>query len=1679
MIAAGLQAMTPDQVREQVVSDDFLAGALSYLSGATTPTPVTPTDIATFLPSQATFVFALEQGEQTASAVFFPAPAGVQLSVPAFGGEGAFSYAFGAYNSSSSDYLSKLNDYLNALKVQVADEQANRARALAANEPGGDGPSIATYIFGDYFAMLGRLTLQAMRDGLRNFKLLLSDVAGKTAQEILDTITAYDAAYTLTELFTANQQHPLDPDAGAAGAAGLAIAGLRWRSPGGKSFSDIAALALFRAGFDATALALANAADATIIAPAVPVRSYVTQSGDSLATIAAALGFGTDVSALLNGVPELLTSTTLLASQAILAVPAFRHPVASGDTLQNLAAQFGVSLEALAGANGDVKALFLDDAQQLDLNVPHLERFQVGALIDEMKRTLALQHVGAMASRYYLHGLRLPTTFPTGGGLKAKADGLFVKAGGAYPDDLGLFALTGQAFPLGTIPDPSQPGAAQFSFTVDRASETWLSLGDEGSASVTFTLTDAADYQRYSQLAAAAAGYLDTQAGDVQPVPVGAVKPRRFPLSTEIPWQPAANVTLPRQPSAPANPKPRLWALPDELVNLPHEGTVQPTLKPLIARSDEATGTTVDDGVANYGFGTLVTFKVKKLGDTGASALAQRTYEIIGAPESEIALLERLLDQLKSDLSSFDQVNLFYRPSSTGSEAGGWQSDDPALSVMGITQTNLSTETRPPVSRSDHLLALAGAGQPNLIGTPNEFLRLLWEASITRQGGFYLSYTTGVGSGSTSGLPDHAFNDRGEAEVAVCALFATGSSEGQRLRNFMNVAVTNEAFDLSDAALVAEAVPVSVAAPRAFAADDSLASYAAYYYTGVGVLAQDNAALAFAGRLTLTVAGGVYQVPPNPTASPTQQDPGANLGLIASHFGTTPADIRAVNPGPLPDTLAPLTALKLPLLAVASDGQSLQSLAGFYGVPLAELAAANRDVAGLYPAAPLTVSTGPASLAPTVKRGVAGLQLMRTAPVVPDSPVAGWATAYLAQNFSLLGYRVAANAGNPFFAESVWGLPSGPVDPDTTPPADKRMAPSATGAGDTWHFAFSVPYASLLGAASPYAGVGSLLQFDLAWLDVFGNRILSEFDDPAPPAGTPFQRAPQLLGYTDRLLGIGQWPGVANAYQVVKDTKSGDPSLKLELDFDAASYEAAAGGGAAGKLQIEQSIATYTLIVEQLADPAGTVIELATSLTPGTAWTLPDTAAQASPGLPSLRAWAQEILAFLQSLLATAAPAPAPYVATVALDAAKLSGDEIFKLETWVTTRRDPRRVAGELATVSGIADAPTAIAPFTGSLTAPADAQPQRTLNAFAQRFTEAFASLQGLELRIATGADNAQYTGTATAPLWVVQLGTQGCRQADLVHDRRPRQPDRVRAAAALQRARLARVDADHPVHDGHTDLAGRAVGRPVVHVDRSRQVDGHHARVHRRAVHAALRHRRERAAAQPPRRELRVAGTGRRQEEARRQPQVGHGPGLQGRAGDLAAARRDRRGLLPDDAGTARRLLRRGRRSAVQGRGRGGDQARAGRRAGAAGVRRHGDELRQPRLHRVLAQARPPVRRVRGGAGGEPVPELARERHRGRRAQCVAHARLRGHLHRAQHLPARGDRGLPAVVVAELRQPRAQHGHAAARRAGHLRRADRAARVPTDAGARQPGRARGGELPVLPAGHPGRRRGHAGGR
>jgi hypothetical protein len=925
------------------------------------------------------------------------------------------------------------------------------------------------------------------------------------------------------------------------------------------TFTSIAALPLYGGGFDAAALAT-RSAGAPVLRAGAEVRypgrdPFVVRPGACLGDVAAGIGVSlTDL--LANG--GVLTQADLLAPVAVLALPPFAHATGAGDDLQAVASRFATSIAVLAGqaANGDVRDVFAAGVEP-DLDVPHLARFQVGELIREAQRALAIQHLSGMASRFLLQGLRLPTD-----GIEPAAMGMWVRDVDGQlqlPPRAGLYALTGQQFPL-----PDISGDQAFTVSLDRAGGPgWLQFAGGGNQLQVTIEPGSPEAKRIASLTAyARANRLDVGLDALGADRMVHSDPVTYPLPTALAWQSASVVPLPYGPSADGAQQLRVWLLPDAMVNLPDPATraVEPRFAVQVRRYDEATGATVSSPAGSHGWATIVPFTVKRVPAVAASPASETTYQIAGASGDDVVLLERLVSQVGSDDGAFDRLVLGYAPDQTGAAPRGVQTDPADTVTMGIAQVDLSTETRPPAA----LARPAPAGsQGRLLNTPSELLRLLWEASITRGGGFTLYYWDGA---DERGLPDRVFNDKGEATLSLVVLYARSGDAPQqdRLANYMNAVVTGDAFDTQNAVVVAEAdppsdPPVQVVADR----DTSLAGLARGYYSELGDLAERNSVVPLRTGVVLDVSEGVFQAPPG----------GVALAAIATRFGTTVAALNAANPrwtGGLPDPLPFPVAIRLPRLALpAGTGvRTLAEVAAFSGESLDALAAHNRDVAGIFEfGQQVTVPGGPRVRTAAVQPGVEALIATRPrppdVPSDPDDP--RYPLDFLLHAYSLLGERVAENVD---FTASTLGLPAGPTTGTAAPGPGKVRWPKVLAAGDTWTYRSAVPYARFArtedGASpSPYAGVGGLLQVGFDWQDQYGNTLVTVLSDPQPGDGGPFNEPPLLTGYTDAIVGLGQWPSVASSWHLVP---GGDPpQVELVLEFDASRYQgiiAADAGGA-------------------------------------------------------------------------------------------------------------------------------------------------------------------------------------------------------------------------------------------------------------------------------------------------------------------------------------------------------------------------------------------------------------------------------------------------------------------------------------------------------------------------------------
>jgi LysM repeat protein len=1161
-VVAALQPapLTSAQVDQCLVTDAQLKQLLEYLSNRDNPIPLAYADLEQFLADQFSLTITTEQTTASHNATYFPVPNALSFSLPAYGAAPALAYSYGDYNQLDASYIGQLAEYFDALAVQQAKSGSSPRLAEGVRSA----PSMGSFVFSDYFLLLCRQMVQAGRDALRDFKYCLPP--DYTPAAIVDWArTNGQANYDLSELFADNATLALNEQAGH-----LTIGGSHYLVQAGDTFARIAQQALYGSGFDGQALALLNSEAPNLLQPGSAVQYpgqpvYQVQAGQSLTEVATALGVAV---ADLLAKSNVLTLSNLLLPVVPLAVPDFGYAIASGDTLRSIAAKFGITAVALAqtAANAQVANLFEPSVRAIDL--VELQQLNVGAILQEIKDTQGLQHLSGMASRYYLAGLRLPTP-----GITPQHPGMWVTKdpSGALklPPLAGLYALTGQQFPL-----PVLVAGSPLDITFASAAS-WLRFSGAMPQQAVVSIDPAGHNAQQLASVRAFATQNRLEVGTTFLGASGNFKsaPATFPFTSAIAWSSAAAPVMPYGGAPAGLPSLKLWQLPDTLLQLPNaKRAINPKVRLLAGHYDSATGTMENSPIDHYGYATVVEFAIKKIPVVSTSPATQTTYEIAGADGTNAEILEKIVAGVGTDDSQIASLFLAYSVGATAATPQGIQTDDPQFLTIGVAQVNLSTDTHPSRLFADRreLADAAPAPGQQLLNTPTGLLTLLWEASVTRAGGFYLYY---YNAESGTGLPDSIFNTNQEATLHLVVLYARPSESPaqDRVPTYLNALATAEALDTTSAVLFAEAAPDPVSLLLPSGSAWTLAQLAYSYFGNVADVAADNQAQPLKPGTTLRLTEGTYEV------GPVGRGPGGILSDIAAYFGTTAEAIKQANPlrpdWPLPPAALPLfTALLLPPLTItvgtSPGGATLGGLAAYYGQNLASLAAYNQDVVGLFAdGATLLLAAGPTVRSSTVPAGVVALEAVRPMPLVPDDPAdPNYGQYFLQNNFSLLNYQLVENE---VFKASPLGLPAGP----TSQPAagggkasDKIRAPRMLVFGDDWVYRQSIPYSrfakhapqAIAGlpdpATSPYQGLGSLLKVDFSWQDYYGNQLLTTLAQPGD-AGSVLNQPPVLTGYTDPLLALSQWPSVGASWQVSPGIGGPPPLLQVQLSFDATPYE--------------------------------------------------------------------------------------------------------------------------------------------------------------------------------------------------------------------------------------------------------------------------------------------------------------------------------------------------------------------------------------------------------------------------------------------------------------------------------------------------------------------------------------------
>ncbi len=1413
VVAASMDTsgISTSDIDEHVISTDDINNILDAIEAMDSASDaLTANDITSFLQEQFLLDVGLPGRGGGTQATYFPMVPAMSLSLTQ-NNKTILSYAFEDYNKISDTYLADLTNYFNQLAVQVENESKNGSgEDTSVNQE----ISIASYIYENYFTLLMKQMMHNLLSALREFNYAIT--ADETPKQIVDWVNLngnfpQGQTFTLADLFKANNAHPLTKG------VELTIPKAPLVIPSDKSFKDLAGSNLYGVTVSLSELLVANEKVAGLLISGKTVKytpeggtskKHVISGGETLQVVASA--FGISVAELEE--TTLTSQTDILSAGATLTLSPFSYKVENDQTLTAIAQKFQIDVETLATTeNAAVTNLFASAASSDEstsnntLILAHLPQFKVGQLISEVQRTGGITHLSGMASRYYFHGMRLPTN-----GITALKPGMWTKEGAdnklTLPDKAGLFALSGQQLPI------PMPLTSDFTMTLGKPQDAdWIVYGhDAKTLSYPITVPQngadpSKDYQRIEAVQTfGSTHYLHAGPAHLSLLASVEQKPASYPIPHYVRWQSATSIQFPENKSVTPQYL-RLWTLSDALTALgsdAQEGSnvVAPQFTVDQASMDEASGKLVKTPLQEFGWATTVEFSIKKLpaqntGTTTSSeatptaAALNATYQINTVSSAGITVLERML-QTPATQISFASVTLGYTEGSQSSgtyfvgEGGGSVS-------FGISQTNLSTTTRPPGELLAEQQQEEVSSVPVLLNQPMTLVKLLWEAGITNSGGFYLYYTADKGA---SGLPSSVFNEKGEATLSLVFIH----EELDQVEPFVNAIATGDQLNSSGAALSATAKAPLV--HHTASEQDTLNTITGKYLSNLNSLIDQSlpansesiagtADINLTPGKTISIEQGTYLVPAGTSA------PGASFASIALRFGTTQKELEDANPRLTGPDLPAGTGLRLPPISLQIGASTLSNdlknltglhaIAQYFGTEAIVIAASNADIAGLVQSGDvLTLQAGPLAVQPGDHPGVQALEAQRPyAPAVSSKKIdSDYAADMLLNNFSLLAYTIEENQD---FIASNMGLPIGASGKSTAPTESKVRWVEDKAAGEMESYHGAIPYLDLIKPGieenteqrNPYSGNGLILQTDLGWNDYYGNTILSTLDEHTK-TGANFNRKPVLQGYTDQVIPLSQWPSTSANWTVLpgdgsnsEATPPEDPenfTIRILFSFDEGPFIPEQGQSAETTRQRAKSALVIVQdMLAQFNDPNGFAVAISSSLAKSTYQLSKDEQGQ-------LVSWWQKIESFLTTQSTSQGsgndkPASIPALPLqVVVPMTELASGQVIELATNLIFSRPHGIAVGDYAAdpltrsvrntvaIKTIIGKPPAKKNSSGDTSTPAAAKPKPDI--LAQFAEDVAAAIYGpkFTMMVASGINRyAPATDTGANATWGVRVG------------------------------------------------------------------------------------------------------------------------------------------------------------------------------------------------------------------------------------------------------------------------------------------------------------------------------------
>ena len=556
----------------------------------------------------------------------------------------------------------------------------------------------------------------------------------------------------------------------------------------------------------------------------IPQLSRTVLPTDSLGYLATLFGATPDD---LLASPSNVNNANLLSPLSVLRLPTLSYPIAAGDTLSRVAARFDLSLDLLTESVRGCTGIFPVGGDPLV--IPDVPRIGVDELVGELIDGGGFNAISAMASRYLLHGLRIPS--PTGpSSLLAAGPGM---TGGT--DFRGLYGLIGQQFAAPTGPTAAASYPVRFT---KGPSASWVTFASTDPASLSVVIT-AKTFAEQSP-----SPILDPQliAGPTAS-PMFAESAPRYGLETSIHWQAAKDPVLPAGPTGMTGSsgatgstglvtgsagQPSIWLFPDTLSGQ-MGGLAGPTgaTRPyeLLQAAPTPSDPSATQRLEQYSWATAVPLQVLPAPVNTPGSSLPNGYLLVGTDQSGQDLLLQLWTYLEaSGQPQGARLYILYRPGADSASPKGLASDTLAAAGTFVLKTNLSTVTHPgpDIVASRELLRLGpgGGDYSARIDSAAAFLKFVWEGSVTNSGGFYLSYTNAAGGG---GLPASVFASSGSASLWLVSILdeQSGGMPDRRLYPFNNCAVVGENVGVAASSLFArlsdpvagERVRVATSAP--------------------------------------------------------------------------------------------------------------------------------------------------------------------------------------------------------------------------------------------------------------------------------------------------------------------------------------------------------------------------------------------------------------------------------------------------------------------------------------------------------------------------------------------------------------------------------------------------------------------------------------------------------------------------------------------------------------------------------------------------------------------------------------------------------------------------------------------------------------------------------------------------